>query len=261
MTRSPLFYPLNRGMDAEAGGAADLQTDVMRFMAIISMCLVAIFALVQSIPLAPTPAQVTTPPSPELIEPEPLVKEPVPPPPTEKFVMTRPQPKRIETIEDTVVLQRPVPKPVPRKPPVETRKTPEPTPVAASPAPARSPTSSEQKGFTLRFETDAALTRLVEREVVGLYAIGQETAQRMSVDSGNFSFWAASTPTRVHEMDVATVPASVLDAWRRSNGSASTNIKWGVSIPPSMSRQLNQHLAERSGGSLVIGADGALRLE
>ena len=51
--RSPLFYPLNRGMDAEAGGAAELQTDVMRFMAIISMCLVAIFAIVQSIPLAP----------------------------------------------------------------------------------------------------------------------------------------------------------------------------------------------------------------
>ena len=45
MTRSPLFYPLNRGMDAEAGGAADLQTDVMRFMAILSLCLVAIFAL------------------------------------------------------------------------------------------------------------------------------------------------------------------------------------------------------------------------
>ena len=49
MNRSPLFYPMNR-MDAEAGGAADLQTDVMRFMAILSLCLVAIFALVQSIP-------------------------------------------------------------------------------------------------------------------------------------------------------------------------------------------------------------------
>ena len=52
MTRSPLFYALNRGADSDAGGAADLQTDVMRFMAIISLCLVAIFALVQSIPLA-----------------------------------------------------------------------------------------------------------------------------------------------------------------------------------------------------------------
>ena len=44
----------------DAGGAADLQTDVMRFMAILSLCLVAIFALVQSIPL--TPLQPAKPP-------------------------------------------------------------------------------------------------------------------------------------------------------------------------------------------------------
>ena len=53
MSRSPLAYPLNRGVDSDIGGAADLQTDVMRFMAILALCLVAIFALVQSIPLAP----------------------------------------------------------------------------------------------------------------------------------------------------------------------------------------------------------------
>ena len=53
MTRSPLAYPLNRSADMDAGGAADLQTDIMRFMAILSLCLVAIFALVQSIPLQP----------------------------------------------------------------------------------------------------------------------------------------------------------------------------------------------------------------
>ena len=57
MNRSPLFYPLNRGLDAEAGGVADLQTDVMRFMAILALCLVAIFALVQSIPLSPVAAE------------------------------------------------------------------------------------------------------------------------------------------------------------------------------------------------------------
>ena len=55
MSRSPLAYPLVRSVDADSGGAADLQTDVMRFMAILALCLVAIFALVQSIPLAPEP--------------------------------------------------------------------------------------------------------------------------------------------------------------------------------------------------------------
>ena len=40
-----------RGADNEAGGAADLQTDVMRFMAILSLCLMVIFAVVQSVPV------------------------------------------------------------------------------------------------------------------------------------------------------------------------------------------------------------------
>ena len=100
MSRSPLFYPLNRGMDAEAGGAADLQTDVMRFMAIISLCLVAIFALVQSIPLAPeVPDEVADPVLPPVeprAEPAPQVAvddkiESVPAPPPDRTPTREPE--------------------------------------------------------------------------------------------------------------------------------------------------------------------------
>ncbi len=262
MTRSPLFYPLNRGMDADAGGAADLQTDVMRFMAIISLCLVAIFALVQSIPLTPvaTPtAPVETSALPEEPRPDTVIDEPFPTPPVEKMVVTRPEPRRIETREEPPVLQRPVPKPVHRKSLSDVQQRPEPTPISVSPA-SREP-GNEQRGFTLRFESDDALTRLVARNVVSLYAIGQEKVQRMNIDSGSISFWAASPPGKIHEMDVATVPTSVLAAWRRSNGAELAEIEWGVTIPQSMSRQLNRYLTEQSGGSLVISASGALRLE
>ena len=68
MNRSPLFYPMNRGMDADAGGAADLQTDVMRFMAILAFCLVAIFALVQAIPVE---SSGQAPPAPVAEKPDP----------------------------------------------------------------------------------------------------------------------------------------------------------------------------------------------
>ena len=67
MSRSPLAYPLTRGIDGDSGGAADLQTDVMRFMAILGLCLVAIFALVQSLPMEATPDIEAAPePKPEL---------------------------------------------------------------------------------------------------------------------------------------------------------------------------------------------------
>jgi len=213
--RSPLFYPLNRGMDAEAGGIADLQTDVMRFMAILALCLMAIFALVQSIPLSPTP-------EPEIIEPEP------------------PKPTPLE-----------LPLPAPTQP--ELAK-----PVPAPPEPVSPPAS---QGFTLRFETDMALTRLVARNEVGLYAITPEKSLRMNVNRGEFGFWAASVPNQFHEMDETTVPDDVLSAFRRASSVTSSDVKWGVTLPTKMRQQLNGFLGEYEGGSLVIGVDGSLRRE
>ncbi|MEJ2129483.1 MAG: hypothetical protein P8X81_11630 [Woeseiaceae bacterium] len=77
MSRPPFSYPLTRIADGESGGVADLQTDVMRFMAILAICLVAIFALVQSIPLDAQPPDVQ--PAEAIPEPAPQMPvEPVP---------------------------------------------------------------------------------------------------------------------------------------------------------------------------------------
>jgi hypothetical protein len=138
---------------------------------------------------------------------------------------------------------------------------PDPVPATKSATPAQGIPDKPQAGFTLRFESDQALTRLVARDVVGLYAITADKTQRMSIDSGTLSFWSASAPAQFHEMDVATVPETVLSAFRRNNAAAPSATKWGVSIPAAMSRQLNQYLAEQTGGSLIISLDGALRLE
>jgi hypothetical protein len=226
MTRSPLFYPLSRGMDSEAGGVADLQTDVMRFMAILALCLVAIFALVQSIPVntvapeipaADVPAAVATPEPAPVPAPEPVtVPDPVPEP---------------EVLESVVA--------TPPKP--------------AMPKPGR--------GFTLKFETDLALTRLVARNEVGLYAIGLEKSLRMNVNRGRLSFWPASIPNEFHEMDAATVPEDVVLALRRSMGLQSESIKWGVTLPPDMQDQLTLFMNTAESGTLLITARGDVQLE
>lgn len=141
---------------------------------------------------------------------------------------------------------------------------------SASPAPttARTPVTTDQqmstaskvqKGFTLRFESDAALKRLVASDLVGLYAISPGGTQRMNFSGDTLNFWNASAPQRFHEMDMATVPTDVLMAYRQSG--ATEDVKWAVSLPSAMSRQLNGYLEEHEGGSLVIGQDGTLRLE
>ncbi len=221
MMRSPLFYPLNRGQDAEAGGIADLQTDVMRFMAILALCLVAIFAIVQSIPLAPS-----------IVEPEvELEPEPTPEP------APKPEPK-------------PEPKPAPK---------PEP-PLVEQPQAAQVVEPVEE-GFTLRFEDEQTLTRLVARDEVGLYAILPDRSFRMSINGGDISFWPASTPNQFHEMDATTVPPAVIEAFVRRDGSAAQTLRWGVTIPTATSEQLQQNLREADGGALIIDARGDMRLE
>jgi len=231
MMRSPLFYPLNRGMDAEGGGVADLQTDVMRFMAILSLCLMAIFALVQSIPLAPVVH--TT----EIKNVELPVEQSAPPKPVvtaaREIKLTRPQPQRLP-------------------PPAQAIASVEAAPVEADPL---------QQGFTLRFEDDITLNRLVARNEVGLYAIFPEKSFRMNVNRGQMSFWPASVPKQFHEMDASTVPDPVIEAFKRSNGSRVAGLQWGVTIPSRTARQLEQYLREASGGALIIDADGDLRLE
>ena len=269
MTRSPLFYPMHRG-DADAGGAADLQTDIMRFMAILALCLVAIFALVQSIPLipeAPTQSPVAAAPPP-LQEAEPVVEEPVaqepvvtPPPaaeePAKAMVLTRPKwtstfvPRQIALslpVEDAPVPEENLTPEKVTTPPI----TPSPTPVT--------PTDRTSSGFSLRFESDHALTRLVAAGKVGLYAIGDGRAQRMTVSESRISFWDASTPNAFHEMETSTVPRPVIDALARS-GINTAGIDWGVTLPGKLREQLDALMRDHSGGALVIGLDGKLRLE
>ena len=261
MMRSPLFYPLNRGMDADAGGVADLQTDVMRFMAILSLCLVAIFALVQSIPLAPT---IETPPPIEQAadppQPAPEINQQPEPHPDliapREIALDRPQPQKLPVRELQPVLQRPVAQTEARE------QRPEPASPAAEPIEAPPPElEPAEEGFTLRFEDDVALTRLVARNEVGLYAIFPDKSFRMNVNRGQMSFWPASTPTQFHEMDASTVPNPVIEAFQRSNGLRSQGLQWGVTIPAGTARQLDQYLHEASGGALIINADGDLRLE
>ena len=239
MSRSPLAYPLTRSADTDAGGAADLQTDIMRFMAILSMCLLAIFALVQSIPLAPV--ETTEPAEAVVVETPPEVAQPVEPPP-EAPVAAPTQ------AEKTVVLTRP--KWVPKYTP----------PAPVEPAPEPQPEPPEDEGFTLRFASDAALMRAVAAQHVGLYAIEQGRARRMTVSESRISFWDASTPNTFHEMESGTVPLPVIEALGRA-GAGTDNVSWGVTLPGRMKTQLDELLHAHRSGSLVITADGDIHWE
>ncbi len=244
-------YALGRGFDHEGGSAADLQTDVMRFMAIISLCLVAIFALVQSLPLDRTVAQ---PPA-AASAPSAVAEEATTdtPPPVEAAVTLEPSPPaQVKPIELP-------PAPAYSLPQAE---TPDPIPLASTaasvPDSAPAPDSPDEDGFVLRFESDRALFHLVEARMIDLYAMRDNETLRLQVSGESAAFWSAEKPRQFHEMDDATVPPSVVAALRRV---ANPGVTWGVTLPPTLRTRLNGYLNSRSGGTLVIGRDGELRLE
>ena len=80
----------------------------------------------------------------------------------------------------------------------------------------------------------------------------------MNIIDDEISFWPASVPGQFHEMDRSTVPNEVLAAFRTGNGMS--NVKWGVTLPADMSRELNGYLSSQRGGSLIIASNGRIGL-
>ena len=266
MSRSPLAYPLNRAADTDVGGAADLQTDVMRFMAILALCLVAIFALVQSIPLTPVPAEPAAEPATPVAQ---APSVPTPAPPAAPVTETKPVPLETPVTnpapqEQPVLLTRPkwVPKFEPRQRTVPEAPLPaaQPAEEPAAPAARAAPPEPRQPGFVLRFASDAALMRAVAAHHVGVYAIEAGRARRMTVSESRISFWDASMPNTFHEMETDTVPAAVVAALSRT-AAAAQPVSWGVTLPGSMTAELDTLMQEHDGGALVIGAGGQVHWE
>ena len=82
----------------------------------------------------------------------------------------------------------------------------------------------------------------------------------MTVSESRISFWDASAPNSYHEMETSTVPRPVIDALART-GVNTAGVGWGVTLPGKLREELDSLMQGSSGGALVIGQDGGLRLE
>ncbi|MGB5622675.1 MAG: hypothetical protein WBN65_09300 [Gammaproteobacteria bacterium] len=277
------------------GGASDtaeveLQADVMRFVAILALCLVAISTMVEQASSQDTPAagiaepvsvpsdpvSVTTPVSPT---PPPtsstrvadagVVTLPVPqsaPAPVPRQKKPATQPPRPETLAAAPPSPAVVPKPMPRATPVtepapepqpEPESNAEPTPVAeADPTPGPTP---EERGFTLRFDSDAAMLRMVSRGEAGVFLIDGARAWRLGFGDLGAQFAEAPPPSRFHAIAAGTVPRLLRDAATRSPGIREA--VWGVTLPNHTSRDLAALLRAHDHGELIIDRRGRVRME
>lgn len=276
-----MIRPLNyysRQNEIDVGES--LQSDVMRFMAILGLCLVAIFALVQSLPLQPPPLAENIAPVEHKSTPT-----PVPLPAMDAAAISS---SELATLPDatktTSMLNEGltlVPSPEPVKV-AEVKKEAKPVPAIEQPdeqhevallptnnnqklvgahgQPSQSPASksvASPQGLILRFSSDRALLALLAQRSVELYAWSDKRAWRLVSDRGVLSFTHAQKPKRFHNMSSDTIPTAVSDALEAvlSDG-ASGPVNISVTLPVTVNRSVKQLISIHEHGELIIHADG-----
>jgi hypothetical protein len=200
-----------------------LQTDIMRFVAILGLCLAAIFSLVHtaSIEQASIPAteNVTGVVASDATNPN------APLPPSES---------------------KPEPAPVPaQEPDSET---------VSVPATVIPP--DKDAGYSLGFASVAALQSLLQRGEVHLYAFGSETHYRYR--PGVAEFTESAAPAQYYLMQSETVPRQLQRQLARVTDVSA--LTWGVVLPLHTVTALSAFLEKPGGGELLIDTTGAVSL-
>ena len=237
---------------------ANLQADVMRFMAIVAFCLIAILAMVRNIsppsdaaqtaqlaqaqppapkPAEPAPKQAQPAPVDDVVQPPPAqaLVEPIDPPPTSSPAPALPPP---ETLAAT-------PRPSNTSPATQPQpEQPVPSPVAAN---AAASPSDEDPGLTLRFSSQGDFLRLVAKGKVDVYAYGAETF--LSMDK-SYRFHESAPPKQVYELEPSGIPQPMQAAL--SDTHAAQPFTWAVGLPPRVERQIQNYLRQQATGQLLI---------
>jgi len=268
ISRSTRFLARSRSGD---DGVAMMETDVMRFMAIFAFCLMAIFALVQSadieyvqstVNVKRTESRITelekklavsaarlevNKNANERIQKELRFSELE----SERWKArwqtlyegqkTNKQKSRVTTIQEPVKKQS-IAKQIKQ---VEKR---EPTKPVKSIQPKK--TVSKKQGFTLSFDSDAALLSLIQQNRVALYAVSKDQSWRISLKHGQVSYTKSILKGNYYPMTADTVPSSIS---RKMSANSHVN-QWFVELPIGVRQRITKLMKGKTGGDLIINA-------
>jgi hypothetical protein len=249
---------------AYSDDSESLQADVMRFMAIIAFCLIAILALVKHAepPVAETAAadEPTAPvASTEVEQPAPM------PVPVEEPVFARASEPVPSFQPEPVLEQAPSPKPEPTPEPESVLEPNKPEPVIAEAPPAApeelpegivepeetfatETAEPEEEGLILRFASDGDFLRLIARGDIRVYAFQERDVLTLSE---SYRFLDSKSPGQVYELLPPSIPSLIVDALKQARADID-GYRWGIALPGHISNQIERHLGQVTSGQLVI---------
>ena len=245
-----------------ASDGETLQTDVMRFMAILGLCLTAIFALVRTLPLDGVEAQgkseIESDTKFETVHLKKQVRQ----------LQQQLQSARIESMKANQLIKDarrrvrdnghsqarketpPVPMPIVDSSPLS-------RPVPVKDPHNRNPEIDSEQGFSLRFESAYVLETLIQNGMVVFFAMRDRKAWRLLGGKNGPGFVDTAFPHRFHEMSPDTVPDVYLDFFEKvaPMGTESPPV-WGVLLPEETETRIQILVNGGTGGILVISEKG-----
>ncbi|MEE9397832.1 MAG: hypothetical protein V3V31_12550 [Methylococcales bacterium] len=123
------------------------------------------------------------------------------------------------------------------------------------------PSNPKQKGFTLRFTSEDALDHLIRNQTVSLYAFVDQHVWQLHRVGSTLQFRKGQKPPSYYQMSQTTVPLP----YRQKLTTQLTvhrdhQVMWGVSLPKSITTQIQKRIKGRTGGDLTISANGRLEI-
>lgn len=116
---------------------------------------------------------------------------------------------------------------------------------------------ASNRGFTLRFASEADLKSLLQRGRVQLYMMAPGKSWRLAGQSHRgWQFLPGRPPDLFYQMDADTVPDDFLQAAEEAAGMGGAGVEYGVVLPPAVKRQLKTEMKGRRGGELIIRKSG-----
>ena len=266
-----MHYRPGHSMTFDSDG---LQADVMRFMAIIAFCLIAILAVLQNVeppvelmetegvPESVPGIQQTLPVEIALPTARPKIPEMLSPVGQEvKSVVREPQPI-IEELPQTVYKEQPQtvykeqPQTVYKEQPQTVYKEQPQTVYKEQP---QTVYKEQPQALALRFATDDAFVALISTDKIQLFARAGNEFYRMGA---NFGVTLAPATGTLYDLLPASVPEKISRIFKR----VVTADGYLVALPADMQNELNRFLREVSGatqqgGTLVIHRNGHMSYE
>ena len=244
ITSQRIFFRARQREDNVAG----LETDVMRFMAIFAFCLMAIFALVQST---------------EFNKPEDQ---------TEKTLIDKSLVLADQVHEQQKVIQQQLEKLKDSKiaieklqltneklanqlshiknnklNSIEKRHKTETLVSKNKPVQSKKSTSTKAK-FTLSFNSDNDLMKLLKSNTVKLYATKNNISLQAIIDRRKLKYVRANLSGRYYPMSTETVPDSLL----KKLPDNFNHVQWHVALPDSMISKIQSLITKNSSGEIII---------